>query len=75
MSSEKDPYWQLKNGGGMEGGGENAAPAATEGNDFLTRKRLRSSGSYTDESVNSAETSPKKVKVQVRRCWGLMIVL
>ena len=68
MSSEKDPYWQLKNGGGgMEGGGETAVPAptSTDANEFLPRKRLRSSGSYTDESLNSAETSPKKVKVQV----------
>ena len=62
MSSEKDPYWKLKNGsGGMEDPGDNAA---TDGCEF-PRKRLRSSGSYTDESINSAETSPKKAKVQV----------
>lgn len=68
MSSEKDPYWQLKNGGGgMEEGGETAAPASvsTDANEFLPWKRLRSSGSYTVESLNSAETGPKKVKVQV----------
>ena len=63
MSSEKDPFWQLKNGGGgMECGGD-AAVAASEGSEF-PRKRFRSSGS-SDESINSAETSPKKAKVQV----------
>ena len=64
MSSEKDPYWKLKNGGGdMEDTGD-GANATTDGCEF-PRKRLRSSGSYTDESINSAETSPKKAKVQV----------
>merc|ERR1719317_1090784 len=39
--------------------------APSEGADILPRKRLRSSGSFSgDESVNSAETSPKKAKVQ-----------
>jgi len=38
--------------------------ARTEEAEFTPRKRLRSSGSYTDESNNSDETSPKKVKVQ-----------
>ena len=54
-------------GGGMEEGGETAAPASvsTDANEFLPWKRLRSSGSYTVESLNSAETGPKKVKVQV----------
>eukprot|EP00092_Neocalanus_flemingeri_P024167 GFUD01026214.1.p1 GENE.GFUD01026214.1~~GFUD01026214.1.p1 ORF type:complete len:850 (-),score=310.62 GFUD01026214.1:714-3263(-) len=70
MSSEKDPYWQLKNGGGgMEGRGD-SAPAATEGSEF-PRKRVRSSGSYTDESINSAETSPKKAKVQIDSSFEL----
>ena len=62
MSSDKDLYWELKNGG-TEKGDKVAAPG---GVDYLPCKRLRSSGSYTgDESVNSAETSPKKAKVQV----------
>ena len=64
MSSDKDLYWELKNGG-TEKGDKVASP---EGADYLPRKRLRSSGSYTgDESVNSAETSPKKAKVQVKK--------
>ena len=63
MSSDKDPYWELKNGGTERGD----AVASSEGADYLPRKRLRSSGSFSgDESVNSAETSPKKAKVQVK---------
>ena len=62
MSADKDLYWELKNGGTEKGD----TVAAPEGANYLPRKRLRSSGSYSgDESVNSAETSPKKAKVQV----------
>ena len=72
MSSDKDPYWELKNGGTERGD----AVASSEGADYLPRKRLRSSGSFSgDESVNSAETSPKKAKVQVKmlKCHFFLI--
>ena len=64
MSSDKDLYWELKNGVTEKGD----TVAAPEGANYLPLKRLRSSGSYTgDERVNSAETSPKKAKVQVKK--------
>jgi len=52
----------------MECGGD-AAVAASEGSEF-PRKRFRSSGS-SDESINSAETSPKKAKVQIDSSFEL----
>ena len=72
MSSDKDPYWELKNGGTERG--DKAAPP--EGADYLPRKRLRSSGSYSgDESVNSTETCPKKAKVQVKLLKSFIFII
>ena len=62
MSNDHNSFWQLKNGnGGMDG---NEDSISTEG-EIMARKRVRSSGSLSDESANSTENSPKKAKVQV----------